>query len=104
MPKEFTNELKVLQDSATQLPFEDIKVTYESDHNCQLEDVFSEFSEKAIGAASLAQVHRATLKSTGQKVVVKIQYPTLRAQYKVDLFIIKKLVKVSNWFCDKYDY
>ena len=52
-----------------------------------------------IGAASLAQVHKATLK-TGEVVAVKLQYPKLRCQYHLDMFIISRLVKASNWMCD----
>lgn len=39
---------------------------------CKIEDVFSEFDKEAIAAASLAQVHRARLKSTGEEVAVKL--------------------------------
>jgi predicted unusual protein kinase regulating ubiquinone biosynthesis (AarF/ABC1/UbiB family) len=46
--------LKVLQDQGPQIPFEQIKIVYEDDFKCKLEDVFSEFDTKAIAAASLA--------------------------------------------------
>ena len=46
--------LKVLQDQGPQIPFEKIKIVYEDDFKCKLEDVFSEFDTKAIAAASLA--------------------------------------------------
>jgi predicted unusual protein kinase regulating ubiquinone biosynthesis (AarF/ABC1/UbiB family) len=71
-PKEYVEVLKVLQDQGPQLPFEQIKIVYEDDFKCKLEDVFSEFDEKAIAAASLAQVHRARLRSTGEEVAVKL--------------------------------
>ena len=64
--------LKVLQDQGPALPFEQIKIVYEDDFKCKLKDVFSEFDEKAIAAASLAQVHRARLKGTGEEVAVKL--------------------------------
>jgi len=55
-----------------------IKIVYENDFKCKIEDVFSEFDEDALAAASLAQVHKAKLKSTGEVVAVKIQYPRLK--------------------------
>lgn len=55
-----------------------IKIVYENDFKCRIEDVFSEFDENALAAASLAQVHKAKLKSTGEVVAVKIQYPRLK--------------------------
>jgi aarF domain-containing kinase len=58
---------------------DEIKVTYESDHGVKIEDVFYDFEPVPIGNASLAQVHRAKLKSTGETVAVKLQYPRLRA-------------------------
>jgi predicted unusual protein kinase regulating ubiquinone biosynthesis (AarF/ABC1/UbiB family) len=45
---------------------------YEDDFKCKIEDVFSEFDKKAIAAASLAQVHKAKLKATGEEVAVKL--------------------------------
>jgi predicted unusual protein kinase regulating ubiquinone biosynthesis (AarF/ABC1/UbiB family) len=46
--------LKVLQDRGPQLPYEKIKIVYENDFKCKIEDVFSEFDREAIAAASLA--------------------------------------------------
>ena len=54
------------------MPVERIKVTYESDQKCKIEDDFEWFDEKAIGAASLAQVHKAKCKKTGEIMAVKI--------------------------------
>lgn len=56
------------------------------------EDVFSKLDEKAVAAASLGQVHRATL-VTGEKVAVKLQYPGVSTSVKGDLKIIKMLMK-----------
>jgi predicted unusual protein kinase regulating ubiquinone biosynthesis (AarF/ABC1/UbiB family) len=71
-PKEYVEVLKVLQDRGPQLPYEQIKIVYEDDFKCKIEDVFSEFEKEAIAAASLAQVHRARLRATGEEVAVKL--------------------------------
>lgn len=78
MPKEYIDELKTLQDKGCEVSWDRIKVVYEHDLGCKVEDVFSEIDEKPVASASLAQVHRAVLKDTGQEVAVKIQYPQLR--------------------------
>lgn len=49
-----------------------------------------------IGTASLAQVHRAVIKSTGEKVVLKVQYPGVAAAIDSDLNIFTNLLRISN--------
>ncbi|MFM7062728.1 MAG: ABC1 kinase family protein, partial [Actinomycetes bacterium] len=52
-----------------------------------IEDVFSSFDRRPLAAASIAQVHRATLR-TGEEVVVKVQRPTIRTQVHSDLKVM----------------
>ena len=54
-----------------------MKVSYEKDQGIKIEDKFEWVEPVALGAASLAQVHKAKLK-TGEIVALKLQYPTLR--------------------------
>ena len=77
-PKEYIDKLKLLQDKGAEVPFENVKVVYEHDLGCKIEEMFSEIDASPVASASLAQVHRAILKSNGQEVAVKIQYPQLR--------------------------
>lgn len=69
--------LCVLQDSAPSLPIDEIRIVLDEDMGRPIEEIFTEFDDKAIAAASLAQVHRARL-LTGEEVAVKIQFPFLR--------------------------
>jgi predicted unusual protein kinase regulating ubiquinone biosynthesis (AarF/ABC1/UbiB family) len=69
--------LCVLQDSAPSLPLDEIRIVLDEDMGRPIEEIFTEFDDKAIAAASLAQVHRARL-LTGEEVAVKIQFPFLR--------------------------
>ena len=64
------------------------------------EHLFASFGAEAIAAASIGQVHRATLKD-GRDVAVKVQYPNVREMIKSDLTIakgiFKRLVKGKNF-------
>ena len=51
----------------------------------KLEDVFDKFEPQPCGAASLAQVHKARLKATGEYVAVKVQHPHVKARSFVDM-------------------
>nr|WP_291834058.1 AarF/ABC1/UbiB kinase family protein [Candidatus Microthrix sp.] len=67
--------------------FEVVREVVESDLGRPLEDVFATFDRKPLAAASIAQVHVATL-HTGEEVVVKVQRPTIRTQVYRDLEVM----------------
>ena len=50
-----------------------------------IDEVFSEFSPTPLGTASLAQVHKARLRSNGEVVAVKVQHPTVRSNSEQDM-------------------
>jgi predicted unusual protein kinase regulating ubiquinone biosynthesis (AarF/ABC1/UbiB family) len=73
-----------------------MKKVIEADLGEKLKDVFSEFDETAIAAASIGQVYRARLKTDGRDVAVKVQYPGISAAVRADmqnLGIIMRLIK-----------
>ncbi|KAI5921357.1 ABC1 family-domain-containing protein [Camillea tinctor] len=59
-------------------------------------DLFEEFEETPIAAASIGQVHRATLKATGEKVAVKIQFPGVADSINSDLDNLSMLLTASK--------
>lgn len=75
LPSEWCDTFIPLQDRCPVSSFESIKKMVEGETGMAFEDVFSEFEEIPLGAASLAQVHRAVDKASGQKVAVKCQHP-----------------------------
>lgn len=103
IPHEFTDVLKVLQDSAPPLKFEEIRIVLDTDLPVYKKE-FQRIEPDAIAAASLAQVHIGYLTS-GEKVAVKIQYPFLRSQTIADFRVIRRLIQVCNWVLkwQKYD-
>ena len=92
-----------LQDKCPVSPFEAIQEMYLKDTGHRIEDDFTEFSTTPIGAASLAQVHTATLKETGQKVAVKVQHPALAKYAPLDLALTRFTFSTLKRFFPEYD-
>ncbi len=86
LPKSITNQLQKLLDEVIPVDFSQIMKVL----NEQLGDVnkiFSYIDDKPLASASLAQVHKAKLKS-GQTVALKIQRPDIKQQISVDIDIL----------------
>jgi predicted unusual protein kinase regulating ubiquinone biosynthesis (AarF/ABC1/UbiB family) len=83
-------KLAELRDSAPRVPFKDMRKVIESELGERIGDVFSEFDEEAIAAASIGQVYRARLgedagRHAGREVAVKVQYPGVAEAVRSDL-------------------
>jgi ubiquinone biosynthesis protein len=86
-PVELVNEFKLCRDQVPPFSFEDAQRVIEQDLGARLTDVFSKFETTPLAAASIAQVHLATL-ITGEEVVVKVQRPTVSALVRKDLRVM----------------
>jgi len=79
-----SNELKVLQDRIPPFPRELAIKTIVSELKAPLDSIFLNFSEP-VAAASIAQVHKANLKSNGAEVAVKVLRPNIAKAFKRDI-------------------
>ncbi|ORY68864.1 ABC1 family-domain-containing protein [Pseudomassariella vexata] len=103
LPVEWTDTFIPLQDKCPVSSFESVEQMFRDDTGKELKDYFSEFSEEPIGAASLAQVHLATIKEDGQKVAVKIQHPSLAQWARLDLALTRFTFSTLKRFFPEYD-
>src|SRR5262245_25454753 len=83
-PEELVREFKLLRDQVAPESFEAVRAVVEVDLGGALEDLFAEFDEVPIAAASIAQVHAARL-VTGEEVVVKVQRPQVAELFRDDI-------------------
>ncbi len=93
MPQAFIDELRHLQDRVPPLEYEEVKTAVEENLGKPLDELFAEFKEKPIGAASIGQVHRATTHD-GRDCVVKVQRPGIATMIRSDLDILYTAARI----------
>jgi predicted unusual protein kinase regulating ubiquinone biosynthesis (AarF/ABC1/UbiB family) len=91
----FQRKLAALRDSAPQVPFKDMRKVIESDYGERLKDVFADFEEEPLAAASIGQVYRARLHD-GRRVAVKVQYPGVAQAVRADLQNLGLLLRAAK--------
>jgi len=91
VPPVYLEELTRLQDQLPPFPNEIAYQFIEEEIGAPPEDIYSELTPDPIAAASLGQVYRGKLKSTGEEVAVKVQRPDLRDRITIDLYILRRL-------------
>lgn len=95
VPPDIVFELKGLQDKVRSFPTEEARDVIEAELELTLEQLFLEFEEEPVAAASIGQVHRAVLPN-GRKVVVKVQRPGAPRQIEADLELMYQLARLAR--------
>ncbi|KAF5206542.1 Abc1 family protein [Thalictrum thalictroides] len=103
VPTEYSSTLASLQDKAVPYHFKAVKEVLVRNLGQDLSDLFLSFDEKPIAAASIAQVHRAMLKDH-QEVAIKVQYPGLEKQMKIDITTMAFLSNATAWIFPEYRF
>ncbi|KAH0844658.1 ABC1 family protein [Fonsecaea pedrosoi] len=103
LPTEYTETFVPLQDKCPVSSYESIEEMYLRDTGHRIEDHFDDFTREPIGAASLAQVHLAVMKETGQRVAVKVQHPSLEEWVPLDLALTRFTFRTLKRAFPDYD-
>ncbi|XP_026975989.1 aarF domain-containing protein kinase 1 isoform X5 [Sagmatias obliquidens] len=88
LPEEYTSTLKVLHSQAPQSSMQEVRQVIREDLGKEIHDLFMSFDDTPLGAASLAQVHKAVLHD-GRTVAVKVQHPKVQAQSSKDILLME---------------
>lgn len=92
---EWIAEFEKLQAQAPPVDFETLRRQMEEDLGAPLEEIFAEVDATPLAAASVAQVHRASLKD-GTQVVLKIQRPGIRPTIESDMRLLSYLASLAE--------
>ena len=89
VPLGITSYLRGLTDQCQSFPTHKAKQIIEDSLKIKIEDVFKDFEDEPLAAASLAQVHRARIKNTSEKVVVKVLRPGIHKKVRRNVRVMR---------------
>jgi predicted unusual protein kinase regulating ubiquinone biosynthesis (AarF/ABC1/UbiB family) len=96
-PPQYVKVLSQCHDAVPPRAWEEIAPVLEIELGRKVDEAFASFDRKPVAAASLAQVHRATLKS-GEPVAVKVQYPDIDDVVRTDLANTERICAIYERF------
>lgn len=105
LPKEFSDQLSLLQHRAVGFPPAIARAILERELGAPIERVFSEFHDEPFAAASISQVHWARLRHEDAEVAIKVQRPDIVAIFERDLALLHsvfgflKFVNFMTFMC-----
>ncbi len=98
LPGAYCDELAKLNYDVPPMPFSEVIEVIEESYGCPYTDIFDWIDEKTLGSASIAQVHRATLKEPGEDgqkdVIIKVQRKGVYEVMSRDISLLRRLVKL----------
>jgi ubiquinone biosynthesis protein len=95
VPPDILTELQGLQDDVRPFPYADVERVIREELELSVEQLFTEFEETPVAAASIGQVHRATLPN-GHRVAVKVQRPNAPRQVEADLALLYQAARITK--------
>lgn len=104
LPEQALAVLSSLQDEVPPEPFSHVVSVIEAELGKPVEQIFRVLERKATAAASLGQVHKAILATTGEEVAVKVQRPNIDQLVGMDLSTLKFVIWVINHLVDTGEF
>lgn len=104
LPEEYVQTMRVLHSKAPRMDLKDVYAVLKDEMGVDPEDIFAEFDEEPLGTASLAQVHKAVLKDSGDVVAVKVQHRFVKKHSFVDIYTMDFLVRVVNFVFPQFEF
>ncbi len=95
LPREISEQLKVLQNASAPMPFHVIRRQLEKELGDSIDALFAQFEDTPFAAASIGQVHRATTHE-GDEVVVKVQYPAVKESIDSDMNHLRRNLRLGS--------
>ncbi len=96
LPAAYLEALSTLQDEVPPVAFSKIKPIIEKDSGRSIKDIFEEFNEEPLAAASVAQVYKAAYK--GKEVIVKVIRPDIEKNVSIDIRTLKSVLRLLKTF------
>ena len=103
LPPEYVTKMRILHSAAPQSSFKDVLAVIKEDFKRDAYEIFNSIETDPLGTASLAQVHKATLKD-GSSVAVKVQHRSVKANSYVDIKTMSALVKITSWIFPDFKF
>ena len=92
---EYCEELTKLRNEVTPMSFEEVEEILKEEYQDKFETIFDSINGSCIGSASIAQVHKATLKN-GTKIVIKVQRKNLNKKMQADIELMKQAISILH--------
>lgn len=95
IPKEFCNEFQKLKHSVKPMPYETVEEILTREYDCPPSEIYQEINKIPVGSASIAQVHKAVLK-TGEVVAIKVRRENIEELMERDARLLKKVISLFH--------
>ncbi|MFT5358558.1 MAG: ubiquinone biosynthesis protein, partial [Polyangiales bacterium] len=103
LPMAWVDSLSCLQDDASPVPIEEILKVLEEELGGTVEELFLDFEREPLAAASIGQVHRASLLD-GRRVAVKVQRPGVAETIEIDMELLCMFLEGTKSMLPPTDY